>query len=72
MRREAKRNAPSRLHFYDKLKSYSSGYASFDWEVTDYQQGDLIKLTMFINGEKIVGVKPYYELKEILKKHGAK
>ncbi len=28
--------------------------------------------TMFINGEKFVGVKPYYELKELLKKHGAK
>lgn len=28
--------------------------------------------TMFINGDKIVGVKPYYELKEILIKHGAK
>ena len=28
--------------------------------------------TMFINGEKIVGIKPYYELKEILIKHGAK
>ena len=28
--------------------------------------------TMFVNGEKIVGVKPYYELKEILIKHGAK
>ena len=28
--------------------------------------------TMFINGEKYVGVKPYYELKEILVKHGAK
>ena len=28
--------------------------------------------TMYINGEKVVGVKPYYELKEILEKHGAK
>ena len=28
--------------------------------------------TMFINGDKVVGVKPYYELKEILIKHGAK
>lgn len=28
--------------------------------------------TMFINGEKIVGVKPYYELRELLVKHGAK
>ena len=28
--------------------------------------------TMFINGEKFVGVKPYYELKDLLIKHGAK
>jgi protein-disulfide isomerase len=28
--------------------------------------------TMYINGDKIVGVKPYYELKEIFIKHGAK
>ena len=28
--------------------------------------------TMYVNGDKIVGVKPYYELKEILIKHGAK
>ena len=28
--------------------------------------------TMFINGEEIIGVKPYYQLKEILVKHGAK
>ena len=28
--------------------------------------------TMFVNGEKVLGVKPYYELKKILIKHGAK
>ena len=28
--------------------------------------------TMIINGEQIVGVKPYYELKKILERHGAK
>lgn len=37
--------------FYDKLKSYTSGYASFDWEVTDYKEGDLIKLAIFVNTE---------------------
>lgn len=37
--------------FYDKLKSYSKGYASFDWEIFDYQEGDLIKLSIYVNGE---------------------
>ncbi|MBO5738732.1 thioredoxin domain-containing protein [bacterium] len=43
---------------------------------TEIKSADLLEIdatpTMFINGEKIVGVKPYYELKEILIKHGAK
>ena len=30
--------------FYDRLKSISSGYASFDYEISDYKEGDLIKL----------------------------
>jgi GTP-binding protein LepA len=39
--------------FYDKLKSYSSGYASLDWEVTEYREGDLIKLSIYVNGETV-------------------
>lgn len=39
--------------FYDKLKSYSKGYASFDWEITDYKDSDLIKLSIFVNGETV-------------------
>lgn len=39
--------------FYDKLKSYSKGYASFDWEVTDYIESDLIKMTILVNGESV-------------------
>ncbi|MDR1426132.1 MAG: translation elongation factor 4 [Rickettsiales bacterium] len=39
--------------FYDKLKSYSSGYASFDWEIVDYREGDLTKLSIFVNGEPV-------------------
>lgn len=42
----------------------------------EIQKGSALEIdatpTMYINGEKIVGVKPYYELKEILIKHGAK
>lgn len=39
--------------FYDKLKSYSKGYASFDWEITNYEKGDLIKLQILVNGEPV-------------------
>ncbi len=39
--------------FYDRLKSISSGYASFDYEITSYKEGDLIKLGILVNGESI-------------------
>ena len=39
--------------FYDKLKSYSRGYASFDYEVTDYRPTDLIKIDILINGKPV-------------------
>jgi GTP-binding protein LepA len=39
--------------FYDRLKSVSKGYASFDYEFSDYQQGDLIKLDILINKETV-------------------
>lgn len=39
--------------FYDRLKSYSRGYASLDWEIYDYQEGDLIKLSIYVNGEPV-------------------
>ena len=37
--------------FFDKLKSYSKGYASFDYELSDYKQSDLVKMDILINGE---------------------
>ncbi len=39
--------------FYDKLKSVSSGYASFDWEMDGYSEGNLVKLHILINGDPV-------------------
>lgn len=37
--------------FFDKLKSYTKGYASFDYEISDYKVSNLIKLDILLNGE---------------------
>ena len=39
--------------FYDRLKSISKGYASFDYHVTDYREGDLVKMSILVNAEPI-------------------
>ena len=39
--------------FYDRLKSISSGYASFDYEISEYKEGDLIKLSVLVNAEPV-------------------
>jgi len=39
--------------FYDRLKSCSKGYASFDYELTDYADSDLVKLNILVNGEPV-------------------
>lgn len=39
--------------FYDRLKSCSKGYASFDWEIDGFEEGDLVKLTILINSEPV-------------------
>ena len=39
--------------FYDKLKSYSKGYASFDWQMDTYQEGDLVRLSILVNSEPV-------------------
>ena len=39
--------------FYDRLKSITSGYASFDYEITDYKEGNLVKLGILVNNESV-------------------
>ncbi|MDP6388597.1 MAG: translation elongation factor 4 [Alphaproteobacteria bacterium] len=39
--------------FYDRLKSVSRGYASFDYEIESYEAGDLVKVGILVNGEAV-------------------
>ncbi len=39
--------------FYDRLKSVSRGYASFDYKMTDYEEGDLVRLGILVNAEPV-------------------
>ncbi|MBL3284821.1 Elongation factor 4 [Rickettsiales endosymbiont of Paramecium tredecaurelia] len=39
--------------FYDTLKSRSKGYASFDWEFEEYQESNLVKLTILVNSQPV-------------------
>jgi GTP-binding protein LepA len=39
--------------FYDRLKSVSRGYASFDYELESYRPGDLVKVDILINGDSV-------------------
>ncbi len=39
--------------FYDRLKSISKGYASFDYTLSDYREGDLVKMSILVNAEPV-------------------
>jgi len=39
--------------FYDRLKSVSRGYASFDYHIENYEEGDLVKMSILVNAEPV-------------------
>jgi GTP-binding protein LepA len=39
--------------FYDRLKSVSRGYASFDYHIDDYEEGDLVKMSILVNSDPV-------------------
>jgi GTP-binding protein LepA len=63
------------IDFYDKLKSITKGYASFDYEPSDYKEGDLVKLDVRVAGDIVDAlslivprVKADYRGRELVKK----
>ncbi len=63
------------FNFYDKLKSYSRGYASFDYEIMDFRASDMVKVDILVNAEPVDALsfivhkdKAYYRGKEIIEK----
>ena len=41
--------------FYDRLKSITQGYGSFDWEMIDYRETDVVKVDILVNSAGIAG-----------------
>ncbi|MDH5561796.1 MAG: translation elongation factor 4, partial [Deltaproteobacteria bacterium] len=62
-------------NFYDQLKSITKGYASFDYELTDYKPANLVKMDIRLNGEIVDALsvilhkdKAHYKGRELIKK----
>ncbi len=63
------------FNFYDKLKSMTRGYASFDYEIKDFRPGKMVKVDILVNGEPVDALsfivhdeKAYQRGKDIIKK----
>jgi len=63
------------FNFYDKLKSYSRGYASFDYEILEFRPGKMVKVDILVNGESVDALsfivhesKSYQRGRDIIKK----
>lgn len=63
------------LNFYDRLKSVSKGYASMDYEIVRYEESELVRLDLLINGDQVDALswivhkeKAYYRGRELVTK----
>lgn len=54
--------------FYDKLKSFTKGYASFDWEVDGYEESRLVKVGILVNGENVDALSMIMHQSQAIKK----
>ena len=63
------------MDFYDRLKSVSRGYASFDYELSGFKRGELAKLDILLNGDPVDALslivprdQAYYQGRELAKR----